>query len=359
VFDSNKVSNLKNQGLSGNTDARTYSSNSPAPNYIASPGWLPGEAQFAVDEITEAINRDVHLDPNINYTVYPVPSDLLIAARDDLIKKIKQNEQEYVDKERYYNGAQYYSTSAKLVSLVREWYVDEVKYQIYEKFTSGSDMILAEIGKNFSEPDRIVQANRDGAKLLSKGMYLPFGLSMTAYHTDDEGNVYPPKELEAWNESVTLGVFQEPDYLSPDIPYGAEKLYTLKIRNTNPSNPLLVSKFYGVPVLPTLDPWIMTFGAWEINVEGEFVKFELIDADNEVHPNPIFGHEAQVYVRMFRTIRDPVTESFIGTNTPINFSFTTGNFIAVPPGKLGVGDKEGGYMTPLGYVEESKGWKKV
>jgi len=357
VFDANKVSNLKNQGLSGNTDARTYSS--AAPNYIASPGWLPGEAQFAVDEITEAINRDVHLDPKINYTVYPVPSDLLIAARDDLIMKIAWNESQYVDKGRYFNGAHYYSTSAKLISLVREWYVDEVKYQIYEKFTSGSDLINGEIRKNFSDPDKVMQANRDGAKLLSKGMYLPFGLTMRAYHTDDEGNVYPPEELEAWNESVTLVVNQEPDYLSPDVPYGEEKLYTLKLRNSNPTNPLQASSFHGVPVLPTLDPWVVTFGAWEINVEGEFVKFEVFDADDETHPNPIFGHEAQVYVREEMPVYDVITQIPIGDNQRIKFSFTTGNFIAVPPGKMGVGDKEGGYMTLTGYVEESKGLKKI
>jgi hypothetical protein len=88
---------------------------------------------------------------------------------------------------------------------------------------------------NISEPDRIVQANRDGAKLLSSGMHLPLGLTMRACHTDDEGNVYPDEVLEAWNESVTLGVDQEPDYLNPDIPYGDEKLYTLKLRNANVS----------------------------------------------------------------------------------------------------------------------------
>ncbi len=359
VFDANKDKNLKNQGLSGDTDAETYSSDSPAPNYIAYPGWLTGEAQFAVDEITEDINRDVHLDPDINYANYPVPSDLLVAARDDLIMKIARNESRYVDKDAYFDGALYSSTSAKVISLVREWYVDEVKFRIYEKFTYGSGLINSSIGKNFSDPDKVVQANRDGAKLLAKGMYLPFGLTMRAYHTDDEGNVYPDEALEAWNESVTLGVFQEPDYLSPDIPYGVEKLYTLKLRNVNPTNPLLVSSFYGVPVLPTLDPWIMTFGAWEINVEGEFVKFEVFDGDDESHPNPIFGHEAQVYVRERNAIKDPITKSIIGDNSRIKFSFTTGNFIAVPPGKLGIGDREGGYLTPLGYVEESKGWKKV
>ncbi|MBU3966652.1 MAG: hypothetical protein KKG76_04640, partial [Euryarchaeota archaeon] len=105
--------------------------------------------------------------------------------------------------------------------------------------------------------------------------------------------------------------------------------------------------------------WIMTFGAWEINVEGEFVKFELFDVDNEVHPNPIFGHEAQVYVREEIPVYDTVTQIPIGDNKRIKFSFTTGTFIAVPPGKIGVGDREGGYMAPTGYVEESKGWKTI
>jgi hypothetical protein len=53
-----------------------------------------------------------------------VPSDLLVAARDDLIMKIARNESRYVDE--------------------------------------------------------VMQANRDGAKLLSKGMYLPSGLTMRA-----------------------------------------------------------------------------------------------------------------------------------------------------------------------------------
>jgi hypothetical protein len=91
---------------------------------------------------------------------------------------------------------------------------------------------------------------------------------------------------------------------------------------------------------------------WSIDVEGEFVKFEVQDMDNEVHPDPIFGHEVQVYVRKFETIKDPVTESYIGTNLPIKFNFTTGTFIVVPPGKLeGVGDKD------LVIIEESPGFK--
>lgn len=330
VFDANKVSNLKNQGLAGDTDARTYSSNSPSPDNIASPGWLPGEAKDAVDEITDAISNDVHLDPDINYVSYPVPSDLLVAARDDLIMKIARNESQYVDKERYFNGALYNSTSSKLISLVREWYVDEVKYQIYEKFTKGSDLINSEIGKNFSDPDKVVQANHDGAKLLAKGMYLPFGLAMRAYHTDDEGNVYPDEALEAWNESVTLGVDQEPDYLyamNDDV-----ELRTLGIRSFNIFGPT------GLPVLPSMNPWLVQTNAWKIEVQGKINKFEVFDGDDETHPNPIFGHEAQVYVRERLPVEDPLNNyEYIGDNLPIRFSFTTGTFIVVPAGKF-IGD---------------------
>ncbi|MCX9074069.1 MAG: hypothetical protein OIN88_05340, partial [Candidatus Methanoperedens sp.] len=103
----------------------------------------------------------------------------------------------------------------------------------------------------------------------------------------------------------------------------------------------------------TLDPWIMTVNAWKIDVEGEFVKFVVYDADNEVHPNAIFGHDAQVYVREEIPVYDSMTQTPIGNNQRIKFSFTTGTFIAVPPGKItGVGDKDS-----LDPVEESPGYK--
>jgi hypothetical protein len=107
-----------------------------------------------------------------------------------------------------------------------------------------------------------------------------------------------------------------------------------------------------VHILPSLEPWIATFNAWSIDVEGEFVKFEVQDVDNEVHPDPIFGHEAQVYVRKYETVKDSISNSFIGENSRIKFNFTTGTFIAVPPGKIsGVGDNLGG------IIEETDGFK--
>jgi len=161
------------------------------------------------------------------------------------------------------------------------------------------------------------------------------------------GNIYPPEKLAAWNESVTLLVDQEPNYLDPEMSYGEEKLYTLKLRNTN----LLLGN--GVHILPSLEPWLATFNMWSIDVEGEFVKFEVQDVDNEVHPDPIFGHEVQVYVREKLPVEDPLNDYVqIGLNTPIKFNFTTGTFIIVPPGKIqGVGDKN------WVRIEETTGFK--
>ena len=74
--------------------------------------------------------------------------------------------------------------------------------------------------------------------------------------------------------------------------------------------------------------------------------------DDEVHPDAIFGHEAQVYVREELPIEDSITKQKIGDNLPLKFNFTTGTFIVVPPGKVeGVGDKD------WVIIEESTGFK--
>jgi hypothetical protein len=132
IFDANKDANLKNMDLNGDTDLKPYTVDVPA--------WVADESQFAVDDITGDMIQDIHLDPDINYENYPVPSDLLIAARDDLIRKVGANETRYANKSNYYSG-KYYSASGKAISLVREWYVDQVMYQIKDKFTAGSDEI--------------------------------------------------------------------------------------------------------------------------------------------------------------------------------------------------------------------------
>ena len=113
----------------------------------------------------------------------------------------------------------------------------------------------------------------------------------------------------------------------------------------------------GLYVLPSMNPWVCTTNIWYIEVEGEFLEFIVSDVDNEVHPNPIFGHEAQIYKRNDLPVEDPLTSRRIGSNKRISFHFTTGTFIAVPPGKLiGVGDKRT-TENPEPMFEESKGWE--
>ncbi|MCX9074719.1 MAG: hypothetical protein OIN88_08695, partial [Candidatus Methanoperedens sp.] len=196
------------------------------------------------------------------------------------------------------------------------------------------------------DAEKVKRANRDATKFLSDRMYLPLGLKMTAYHVDENGNAYPPEDLQAWNESVTLAINQEPNYLFMDAPESNKELITLGVRNINIFGP------DGLPILPTMDPWIAQMNMWKIEVQGKFNKFEVFDMDNEVHPNAIFGHDAQVYVRREETVLDSLDDyRKIGDNLPIKFSFTTGTFILVPAGKT-IGDKEGGWDEKSPYFDE-------
>ena len=109
-------------------------------------------------------------------------------------------------------------------------------------------------------------------------------------------------------------------------------------------------------VLPSMNPWVCTVNTWYIEVEGEFLELMVSDVDNECHPHPIYGHEAQVYRRTREFVEDPVDRNNIGRNERISFRFITGTFIAVPPGKpTGVGDKPT-KENPEPMFEESKGW---
>jgi len=126
-----------------------------------------------------------------------------------------------------------------------------------------------------------------------------------------------------------------PDYLYEDS-YGGKKLINLGVQN------VCVFGQTGIPVL--LPPnYVVQFNSWMVNVEGRIDEFVLQDADNEVHPNPVFGHEAQIYKRNRQPVYDPINLMPIGDNIPIEFTFATGTFIAVPPTGKPIGDWFGGY----------------
>jgi len=196
--------------------------------------------------------------------------------------------------------------------------------------------INEQIDDKFNESaDDVREANKNGASLLKSALCFPIGLTMRAEHVMDDGTKYDVDDIAYWEENVTLGVDMEPDYLFEDSD-GGKKLINLGVQNVCFFGPT------GVPVLPPPN-YVVQFNSWMINVEGRIDGFTVVDADNEVHPNPIFGHEAQVYRRMDYIVRDSTNNYIeIGRNYPIEFSFTTGTFIIVPPGPKGIGDSLGG-----------------
>ncbi len=383
IFDPNMTANIKNKGLnSDNYRPKTFD--------VAPPGWLRGEAQDAVDEINRQIRKDIHLDPDINYMNYPNPADSMRATAKDLTTKIKANQTRYVDKARYLSGGKYSSCSAKTISQVREWYVDEVLYQVNEQYGSASDNINDEIDSNFGESaDSVRDANKNGAGLLKSVMCFPIGFTMKAEHVRPDGSHFEKDELAYWEENVTLGVNIAPNYLRHDKFYdpeqdtwidavksgkryiadparnpSSESFIPLSLQNINVFADVAFNtiplKNGGQQVLPPSPStvWVVTTNIWKIRVKGEFHQFQLYDFDNECHPHPIFGHEAQIYSREdYRDIRDPATGSVVGHNNPIEFEFTTGTFIFVPPGPKGVGDKLEGGTIENSIGAKNEGWK--
>ncbi|MDW7776953.1 MAG: hypothetical protein SCH39_11555 [Methanosarcinales archaeon] len=219
---------------------------------------------------------------------------------------------------------------------MRKWYVDRVLYEVNKQYLDAAEKIDDQIDSNFSESaDDVRDANNKGAQLRKDAMSFPIGLTMRAEHVMEEGSHYEVDDIAYWDEEVTLGVDMEPDYLFEDSD-GGKKLINLGVQN------VCIFGLTGIPVLPPPN-YVVQFNSWMINVEGRIDGFTLVDADNEVHPNPMWGHEAQVYLRTDYATEDPSNDYIrIGYNTPIEFRFSTGTFIAVPPTGRAIGDRLGG-----------------
>ncbi|MCD4767473.1 MAG: hypothetical protein K8R34_13270 [Methanosarcinales archaeon] len=295
IFDPNLIANIKNQNLnSDNCDPKTFD--------VAPPAWLKGEARDAVDEINRQIRSDVHLSPDINYLEYPNPADAMRATAVDITKKIEANQTRYVDKDKYRSNGKYTSCSAKTISQVRQWYVDEVLYQVNKQYRGASDNINKEIDSNFGESaDGVRDANNAGANLLKSAMCFPIGFTMKAEHVRPDGSHFDKDELAYWDENVTLGVNMVPNYLRHDKFYDPEQniwIDAVKIGDKyiadpaqNPSSetfiPLSLQNINaftyvalntiplingGQQVLPPSPStaWVATTNIWKIRVKGEF-----------------------------------------------------------------------------------------
>ena len=148
---------------------------------------------------------------------------------------------------------------------------------------AAAENIDGQIDDMFNESANDVwEANKNGDSLLKSALCFPIGLTMRAEHVMYDGTKYGMDELAYWEENVTLLVDMEPDYLFEDSDDG-KQLINLGVQNVCFFGPT------GVPVLPPPN-YVVQFNSWMINVEGRIDGFTLMDADNEVHPNPMFGH---------------------------------------------------------------------
>ena len=110
----------------------------------------------------------------------------------------------------------------------------------------------------------------------------------------------------------------------------------------------------GLPVKPP--HWIFTANVWTYEIVGKYQVFTVIDNDNEVIPEPYFGHKGQKYVREDSGVYDPIKtdeEGYylkLGDNIPIYFRFSGYAATVVGSGIKGVGDRVGGNVEQsIGY----------
>ncbi|MFZ2497950.1 DUF7286 family protein [Methanosarcina sp.] len=114
----------------------------------------------------------------------------------------------------------------------------------------------------------------------------------------------------------------------------------------------------GLPVLPP--HWIFTVNVWTYEIKGEYETFSVNDNDNEVIPEPYFGHKGQKYIRKYEHISHPCKKNpdgssiWLGENARIRFQISGYASSIVGSGPKGVGDKEGGYSEKsVGFDELS------
>jgi len=307
--------------------------------------WVEAEAWQALNDIYEEIIK-IELDPSITFTEYPDPFSLMRAAEEDLLGKYRQKMDDYLDIQNYKEGSLFISTGKKAVYCARYWYVYKIEQDIDEYYSNLGDSLNDVINNELEERgvDGSAEAvsevlNGPAMDALKDQINIPMGYDITLKNK--------------WTESIKIAIDQKPDYLKPDeiIKVTAEEnklrdeeFYSLKLRNTCTLGPT------GFPFLPPtpLTPWIFTFNIWIIDVHGEYEEFKVVDATDETHFHPYFGHEAQIYVRKHEAIKEG--EKIIGENTRLNFALTTLAFAFVPPGGRMVGDTEDD------LIEETDGW---
>lgn len=93
----------------------------------------------------------------------------------------------------------------------------------------------------------------------------------------------------------------------------------------------------GMPVIPVPSHWFATVNAWNIDVKGEYARFEV--SANVGTPETA---TATTYVREEQTVEREIAGSArtLGSVEPIAFSGKSVLIVVVPPGGVGVGDRD-------------------
>jgi hypothetical protein len=93
----------------------------------------------------------------------------------------------------------------------------------------------------------------------------------------------------------------------------------------------------GMPVLPVPSYWVATANVWDIQVNGEYARFEVTANMG----SPETGGKT-TYVREERTVTPEIGDEsrVLGTVEPIEFSGRSALVVVVPPGGVGVGDRD-------------------
>lgn len=95
----------------------------------------------------------------------------------------------------------------------------------------------------------------------------------------------------------------------------------------------------GLPITPVPGYWIATVNVWDIEVEGEYARFEL-----QASSGTSSSVGGTTYVRdsdLVQIESNDGTTHTVGKTEPITFSSRTMVLIVVPPGGVGVGDRTG------------------
>jgi len=295
--------------------------------------WVESEAWDSLESIFDQIN-DIKLDESINYVNYPNPVHLVHEAKNDLLDKFNDNITAYLDQDSYMDGSYFKSVGKKAVVSVREWYVQWVEENIEATFSAVEnkygEQLQSQLDDYFGGDSTDAKSALDMAQdLLSNQLAIPFGFDMNLKRMADG--------KERWNEKIRLAVDQIPNYLDPyEMADYEGEFWSLKLKNVCTLGPT------GMPILPPtpITPWIFTMNVWYIEVKGEYGMFKVMDTLDEDVPNPLFGHEPQIYVRENKAIYDEQGR-YLGNNTRLSFEFSTVSLAFVPPWGMMVGDTEG------------------